>query len=184
MSMMFIGIGTAAVSIGLTTYGIVEQKEAADNAAAVDNATAAYNNKYDQALAEQLDEDTQVNIENERLNDKVYLSKQAVGYAASGVLSTTGSALKAQITNAGRFEQKIQQDWVNSQQQQASYYSQGKAGVVYGAAQAESDRMSGDIALIDGGAKIASMTLQDYNTGVFNFSGGNTGYNNWTDGTV
>lgn len=167
MSFFAIGVTSAVVAAGATVYGAVEQKKAADNAAAVDNATAAYNNKYDEALAAQLDEDTQANIENERENDQAYLSKQAVSYAASGVLATTGSALKSQITNAGRFEQQIQQNWVNSQQQQASYYSQGKAGVVYGAAQASADRLSGDIALIDGGASLAKMTLQDYQSGVF-----------------
>ena len=173
--MSFFAIGTAALavtSIGLTAYGAVEQKDAADNAAQVDTATAAYNAKYDDSLAEQLDEDTIANIDTERQNDAVYLSREAASYASSGVLATTGSALDAQITNAGRFEQKIQQEWVNSQQQQASYYSQAAAGVAYGAAQAESDRMSGSIALIDGGAKVAGMALQDYNAGDFNLGGG------------
>ena len=107
-------------AIGFSAYGAIEQKKAADNAAAVDNATAAYNNKYDTSLAEQLDADTIENVDTERQNDNVYLSREAASYASAGVLSTTGSALDAQVTNAGRFEQKIQQAYVNSQQQQES----------------------------------------------------------------
>ncbi len=168
MSFIAIGVGTLAVaSVGFTAYGAVEQKNAADNAAQVDNATAAYNAKYDTSLAEQLDADTIQNLDTERQNDNVYLSREAASYASAGVLATTGSALDAQVTNAGRFEQKIQQAWVNSQQQQASYYSQAKEGVAYGYAQADSDRMTGDIALVDGGAKVASSIFTDYETGVF-----------------
>ena len=166
MSFFAIGVGTLAVaSLGFTAYGAIEQKKAADSAAQVDTATAAYNAKYDDSLAQQLDADTIENIDTERQNDNVYLSREAASYASAGVLSTTGSALDAQITNAGRFEQEIQQKWVNSQQQQESYYSQGKAGVAYGYAQAEADRMSGSIALIDGGAKIAGNLFTDFSTG-------------------
>ena len=157
----------AVVAIGATVYGAVESKEAADNAAQVDTATAAYNAKYDDAMAAQLDEDTQQNITTERQNDAVYLSRQDASYASAGVLSTTGSALDTQITNAGQMEQRVQQQWVNSNQQQESYYSQAAAGVAYGAAEAQSDRMTGSIALINGGAKIAGMAYGDYQSGVF-----------------
>ena len=167
MSMMFIGIGTAVVSIGLEGYSMEEQNRAAKNAASVDNATASYNAKFDDAMAAQLDEDTQANITGMRENDAAYLSKQAASYAGAGVLATTGSALDAQITNAGRFEQQIQQAWVNSIQKQAAYYSQAKAGLAYGAAQAESDRMSGTIALINGAAKISSQAFSAEESGTF-----------------
>ena len=157
----------AGVAVGATIYGAVEQKKAADNAAQVDTATAAYNAKYDTAMAAQLDEDTQANIQTERQNDKVYLSKEAASYASAGVLATSGSALDAQITNSGRMEQQIQQQWVNANQKEQSYASQAAAGVAYGYAQSESDRMTGSIALINGGAKLASMGYQDYQSGVF-----------------
>lgn len=167
MSAVFIAAGAAVLSVGLTAYGGIESKNAADNAAQVDTATAAYNDKYDISLAQQLDEDTQANITTERQEDNVYLSRQAASYAGAGVLATTGSALDSQITNAGRFEQRIQQQWVNSQQKQESYYSQGAVGIAAGAAQAESDRMTGSIALINAGAKIASTVASDYEGGVF-----------------
>lgn len=176
--------GAAVVAAGAMVYSAVEQKQAADNAGAVDNATAQYNAKYDESLAQQLDLDTQVNIDTERQNDSVYMSRQAASYASAGVLATTGSALDAQITNAGRFEQKIQQQWVNSQQQQESYYAQAKEGVAYGMAEAQADRMQGSIALINGGAKLASMASGDYESGVFSGLGGSSGYSNWTDGSI
>lgn len=155
-----------------TVYSAIEQKKAADNAAQVDTATAAYNARYDQSLAVQLDEDTQQNITTERQNDAVYLSRQAASYASAGVLATSGSALDAQITNAGRMEQQIQQAWVNSQQKQASYYSQAAAGVAYGAAQANSDRMTGSIALINGGTRLAGMAFSAAESGMFSGGGG------------
>ena len=160
-------IGAAVVAVGATAYGAISSKEAADNAASVDNQTAQYNSKYDASLAEQLDYDTQENIRTARENDAVYLSKEATGYASAGVLATSGSALHSMITTAGRFEQQIQQQWVDSQQQQESYYAQGAVGILAGQAQASADRMSGDIALINGVGKIAGMVGGDYESGMF-----------------
>ena len=157
---------TAVVATGVGAYG---QYQASKNAAAVDQATAQYNAKYDTAMAQQLDLDTQQNIRTERQNDAVYLSKQEASYAAAGVLATSGSALHAQITNAGRFEQQIQQEWVNSQQKQQAYYSQAAVGIAEGQARAEADRMSGSIALINGAAKIAGLTAAAIDSGAFSF---------------
>ena len=158
-------VALLAVAAGATVYSAIEQKKAADNAAQVDTATADYNARYDQSLAVQLDEDTQQNIRTARQNDEVYLSRQAASYASAGVLATSGSALDAQITNAGRMEQQIQQQWVNSQQKQASYYSQAAVGVASGAAAAQSDRMQGSIALINGGASIARQAFSFVSAG-------------------
>jgi hypothetical protein len=160
----------AVVAIAGTAYGAYEQKRAADNAAAVDTATANYNAKYDTALAEQLDLDTQQNIDTERKENATYISREAASYASAGVLSDTGSALHAQITNAGRLEQKIQQEWVNSQQQQEQYYSQAKVGQLAGQAQASADRLTGSLALINGASTLAGMGMKDYQSGIFNLS--------------
>jgi len=165
-----IGLAGAALETGVAT-GVMGY-ESGKNAAAVDKATADYNAKYDTAAAEQLDADTLANIDTERQDNAVYLSRQAASYASAGVLATSGSALHAQIINAGRMEQQIQQQYVNSQQKQASYYSQAKAGVAYGLAQSESDRMSGSIALINGLGKAASQGYTDYDNGVFTLSKG------------
>lgn len=161
------------VSAAATVYGAVEANKAAKNAAAVDTASANYNAKYDEAKAVQLDLDTQANIRNERKSDAVYLSREAASDAASGVLSNTGSALDAQILNAGRMEQQIQQQWVNSNQQQQAIRSKAKVGILAGVAQASADRMRGTLALVDGGAKLAGSAYRGYESGVF--SGNNSG---------
>lgn len=160
-------VALLVVAAAATTYGAIAQKQAADTAAQVDVATANYNAKYDESLAAQTDLDTQANIKLERQDNAVYLSRQAASYAAAGVSSTTGSALDAQITNAGRFEQRIQQDWVNSQRQQAAYRSKALAGIAAGGAEAQADRMKGSIALIDGGAKLATLGVEGYAAGIF-----------------
>lgn len=166
---------SAVAAVGLTAYSAVEQRNASANAAQVDNATAAYNAKYDTAVAQQTDLDTQENIRTERQDDAVYLSRQQASYADAGVLATTGSALDAQITTAGRLEQRIQQEWVNSQQQQQADLAQARIGVLAGQAQASADRASGTIALLNGGANIARMAFSDYQSGVFSFGGGGSG---------
>jgi len=160
-------IPLAVASVGLSAYAAVQQKRSADNAAQVDTATANYNARYDEAMAEQLDADTLANIRTARQSNAVYLSHQAASYASAGVLATSGSPLDAQITNAGRMEQQIQQRWVNAQSKEASYRSQAEAGVAYGQAQAQSDRITGSIALINGGSKLLQQGYQDYDTGVF-----------------
>lgn len=165
MSMAFIALGISATA---TIYGTLQKKKAADAAAQVDQATANYNAKYDEALAKQLDLDTIQNIRTERANAAVYLSRQEAGYAGAGVLATSGSPLHAMITNAGRFEQRIQQDWVNSQQKQQQYYAAAKVGRLEGEAKASADRMQGTIALINGAAQLGGTLASAYGQGMFN----------------
>ena len=160
----------AVAGLALTAYAMYESNQASKKAQQVDTATAAYNAKYDRAMAAQSDLDTQQKIRYIRQSDEVYLSRQAASYASAGVLANTGSALDAQITTAGRFEQQIQQQWVSEQQKEAAYYSHAQAGIMYGAAQAESDRMSGNIALINGATQMSRMAFQDYESGVFKSS--------------
>lgn len=167
MSFMAIGVGLVAADVGLTAYGAVEQNKAAKNAASVDTAVAQYNAQSDKAQAQQIDLDTQVNIQTQRQNNAVYLSRQAASYAASGVLATTGSPLHAQVVTAGRMEQQVQQYYVNQQQREQELYAQAAEGVAYGAAAAESDRARGTIALIDGGAKISGQIFDAYMGGAF-----------------
>jgi len=160
-------IAAFAVSAAMTAYSAYEQNQSAKNAAAVDEATARYNARADLAMSAQLDLDTQQNIRTERQENAVYLSRQAASYAAAGVLATTGSPLHAQITNAGRMEQRIQQEWVNSNQKQQEMASRAKIGILEGNAQAQADRAQGTIALINGGAKLASMAFSAYEGGTF-----------------
>lgn len=158
-------------SIAATAYGAYEGYQSSKQAAAVDNATASYNAKYDQSMAKQLDLDTQQNIRTERQDDAVYLSREAASYASAGVLGTSGSPLHAQITNAGRMEQHIQQEWVNSQQKQQQYAAAANVGQLEGSARASADRASGSLALINGGAKMAGQIFNGYQSGVFSTPG-------------
>lgn len=164
-------VGTAVVATGVsvaaTGYGMYAQNKAAHQAASVDNAVSDYNAKYDRSLSAQLDLDTQQNVRVQRAEDATYLSRQQTSYAASGVLANTGSALDAQIQNAGRMEQKIQQEWVNSNQRQQQYNAAANFGVLEGNARASADRMSGNLALINGGAKIFGQGISAYQSGVF-----------------
>lgn len=166
MPAVVLGIAAAA-----TVYSAVKQNQAAKDAAAVDNATAAYNAKIDRAQEAQLDLDTRQNIKTERQDEAMYLSHEAASYAASGVLATTGSPMHVQVATAGRMEQKIQQQWVDAQQRQQALESAAKAGIALGSAQASADRARGTIALIDGGAKLAGMAFGAYQSGLI---GGST----------
>ena len=165
------GIWMGVASLALTAYSSYEQNQAAKNAAKVDTAVADYNAKYDEEAAKQLDLNTLQNIDTERADAAVYMSRQQAGYAGAGVLATSGSPLAALITTAGRFEQKIQQDYVDSQQKQQSYYAAAKVGQLEGAAQADADRMKGTIALINGAASIASSVSGAYSKGMFTIKG-------------
>jgi hypothetical protein len=155
--------GASAVATGVAAYG---QYKASRSAAAVDEATAQHNAQIDRVQANQLDLDTQQNIRTERQENSVYLSNQAASYAAAGVLSTSASPLHAQIVNAGRMEQKIQQEYVNSQQRQQSLYSQATLSIAEGQARAKADRNAGNLALIDGAAKMAGMAFMAFGGGL------------------
>lgn len=160
-------LALAIVGVGLTAYGAIKQNQSAKNAAEVDTATANYNAKYDQAMAAQLDLDTQANVRTMRDESEIYLSQQHASYASAGVLANTGSALDAQITNAGRLEQRIQQEWINMNQRRNALYSQARIGRLAGEAQSDSDKASGTLALINGGASIARQLYGAYDSGVF-----------------
>jgi len=154
---------TAVVAQGVSAYG---QYKASRSAAAVDIATAEHNAQIDRVQANQIDLDTQQNIRTQRQENAVYLSNQAASYAAAGVLSTSASPLHAQIVNAGRMEQKIQQEYVNAQQKQQSLYSQATIGIAEGQARAKADRTAGNLALIDGAAKMAGMAFMAFGGGL------------------
>lgn len=164
-------VGTAVIATGVsvaaTGYSAYAANKASKSAAAVDNSVAGYNARYDEAMAAQLDLDTQANIRTEREQNAVYLSKQHASYAAAGVIANSGSALDAQLTNVGRMEQQLQQQWVDANQKMQSYASSASVGRLEGQAQAEADRAQGKIALINGGAKIASSLFSAYGSGVF-----------------
>lgn len=164
------------ISLAVTAYGAAKQHDAAKKAEGIDKANANYNARIDETMAQQLDLDTQANIRTQREEDAAYLSRQDASYAAAGVLSNTGSAMDAQIYNAGRMEQRIQQQWINANQQEQKYYSAASVGRLEGDARASSDRAMASLALINGGVKIAGMASNAYDKGAFKFGkdGGGT----------
>ena len=164
--------GASAVATGVGAYG---QYKASRQAAAVDMATAQYNANVDKAQAQQIDYNTLQNIRTERQENASYLSRQAASYASAGVLSSSGSALDAQITNAGRIEQRIQQQYVDAQQKQQQLYSQAAIGIAEGKAQAQADKAAGNMALIDGGARIAGTLFGATQSGAFSGLGSKFG---------
>lgn len=162
MSGIFLGIA----SVGLTAYGAYETSQADKQAASIDTSTASFNNRVDIAQAEQIDQNTIANIDLERQDANTYLSREAAGFAAAGVIATTGSALHSQLTNVARFTQSEQQRYVDAQAQEQNLYLAGKEGVALGAAQASADTASGNLALINGAAKVAGAAYGDYQSGV------------------
>jgi hypothetical protein len=98
---------------------------------------ADYNAKVDIANAEQAAMNSVANIQKQRLQGEQYLSSQRASYAASGVLSDTGSAMAVQATTAARLEQNIQQYWAQTQQKEAQGYSQAQLEVMQGKQRAQ-----------------------------------------------
>ena len=93
---------------------------------------ADYNASVDRANADQLAFDTSSNIEKERVAGESYMSTQRAQYAASGILSGTGSAMIVQATTAGRMEQTIQQQWTATQEKENLLYGAAAEGVLEG----------------------------------------------------
>ena len=173
----------AAVGVGLEADSMVQQSKAAKAAAGVDTAVGQYNAQVDQAQAQQIDEDTVANIDTERQNNAVYLSRQAASYASAGVLATTGSPLHAQVITAGRMEQQVQQQFVDANQREQNLFAQASEGVAYGAAQATADQAQGTIAELNGGANIAGQAFNLYRSGAFSGLGSN-GQNQYVSGAL
>ena len=142
----------------------------------------------DIAQAQQLDYNTVANVRNARAEDAVYMSRQATAYASAGVLSS-GSPLAVEATTAGRLEQRVQQEWQNSQQQQQQLYSAAKVGQLYGQAQASAYRtqaagigLQNMANMFTGGARLLSTSIGAYQSGALNFGGGGSPVGTVEDG--
>ncbi len=150
---------------------MAKQNAAAKKAGKLALDTATYNANIDIAQAQQMDLDTNANIRSTRAEDKVYVSRQKTAYAAAGVLSS-GSPLSVEATTVGRFEQRVQQEYTNSQQRQQQLYGAAKQGIQYGEAQASAIKTQNDAAMLAGGAKLLSTAAGAYNSGMFASAGG------------
>ncbi len=161
-------------SVALTAASMKKQNDAARASGQLATDTATYNANIDIAQAQQMDLDTNANIRTARAEDAVYVSRQKTAYAAAGVLSS-GSPLAVMATTVGRFEQRIQQSYVDSQQKQQRLYNEAKVGRLYGDAQASAIKTSNDAAMLRGGAQLLSTAYGAYNSGMFASAGGGTG---------
>ena len=121
---------TAATAYGVQAY---EASKNATYAAKV----ADYNAKVDIANAQQQAMNAQANIQSQREEGGELLSRQRAAYAASGVLSDSGSSLAVQATTAARLEQNIQQYWNETQQKESQLYTAAGMEVSKGKAQAK-----------------------------------------------
>jgi len=148
-------VGSAFQAVGDVFGGIQAGKQATYAAKVAD-----YNAKVDIANAQQQAMNAVANIQTERLKNETYLSSQRAAYAASGILSDTGSALGVQATTAARMEQGIQQYWNEAQQRESTAYAGAQAEVLQGKQQAQAYHMqaigdyfkaAGDIATAIGG---------------------------------
>lgn len=139
-------VASAAASV----YSGREQQIASNKQADAARQAADYNAKLDVANAQQLAMDSAANIQRQRSGNQAYLSKQLVAYAASGILSDTGSPLAVQATTAGRMEQDIQQYWTSVQQKESSLYASAQEGRYEGEETADIYHLQGTAALVSG----------------------------------
>lgn len=168
----------AALLIGsLVIKGIsmVKANEAAKQSASLADSVARRNANTDLVAAKQSELDTAANILAARQEARVYTSRQNASYAASGVLSDSGSPLAVQAGTMGRFEQKIQQEKINANQRQLQLQDAAQTGILYGQAQAQGIKTANTAAMLRGGADMLMTAYGGYKSGMF--SGGGSGAN-------
>lgn len=163
-----------AVSVGAQGYSMIQQNKASKASAQLAKDSAGYNAKVDLSEAKQTQLDSDANIRAARRDAAVYTSRQQAAYATSGVLSG-GSPLLVEAESAGRMEQSIQQERVNSQREVAKRESAARIGVLYGDAQSSAIKKQNSIDMLKGGVGILQTVAGAYQAGVFSTSGG-SGY--------
>lgn len=170
-------IVVAAVSVAAEVAQTTEQKKASDAAANNAKTVAGYNAAVDQQESNQLDLDSQANIQAMRRDAASYMSRQQTAYAASGVMADSGSALAVRAATAGRFAMKEQQAWADANAKEQHLAAEGQAGVAEGDYQAQQDHMEGVADVMGGAAKVASEAGSAYSGGagqeLSNVFGGN-----------
>jgi hypothetical protein len=125
-------VGQAFQAVGNIFSGFEAGKQATYAAKVAD-----YNANVDIANAKQEAMNATANIQAQRLQGQEYLSRQRAAYAASGVLSDTGSAMAVQASSAARMEQSIQQYWAQVQERESSQYAAAQLQLSEGKQQAK-----------------------------------------------
>ncbi len=145
------------ILVAATAASTAMQASAAAKGAALAESTAKYNSKVDIANAQQLQLNAAANIRSQRAEDQAYRSKIRVAYAASGILSGTGSPMQVLATTAGRHEQDIANYWNSTNQKSDRYYGAAAEGIREGEAQSDLYHLQGAAAVVKGIGSIASM---------------------------
>lgn len=153
-------VGQAFQAVGNIFSGYEAGKQATYAAKVAD-----YNAKVDIANAQQQAMNAQANIQSERLKDQEYLSHQRAAYAASGVLSDTGTPMAVQATTAARLEHGIQQYWNQVQQKEAQEYTQAQLDVMRGKQQAQAYHMQAIGDYFQAAGNIANAVMSMPSTG-------------------
>lgn len=154
--MSFWAIGAAVVAVVGETVNMVEQSRISKQQASNATKVAQYNADVDVANAQQLSMNANANIAKQRQQDQSYLSAQRAAYAASGVLSGTGSPMTLQATTAGRMEQDIQQNWASVQEKESQLYGSAAEGIVEGQEESDVYHLQSTAAIFQGIGQIAN----------------------------
>ncbi len=173
------------VLVAATAASTAMQASASAKGAALAESTAKYNSSVDVANAQQAQLNAAANIRAKRADDQAYRSKIRVAYAASGILSGSGSPMQVLATTAGRQEQDIANYWNETNQKSDRYYGAAKEGIREGEAQADLYHLQGAAAVVKGIGSIASIygdfakpktsELSSDNPSVDKWTGANTG---------
>jgi hypothetical protein len=148
-------VASAAGSAYMSARASSQQATAAAQA-------ADYNAKVDVANAQQLSLDANANIQKQRQQDQEYQSDQRAAFAASGVLSGTGSPMEVQATTAGRQEQDIQQYWTSVQEKESQLYASAQEGVVEGEEEADIYHLQGAGDIFSGIGNMENAAMKEY----------------------
>ena len=148
-------VAASAGSAYMSARASSEQASAAASA-------ADYNAKVDVANAQQQALDANANITKQRQQDQEYQSDQRAAYAASGVLSGSGTPMEVQATTAGRQEQNIQQYWTSVQEKESAQYAAAEEGVVEGQEEADIYHLQGAGDIFSGIGNMENAAMKEY----------------------
>lgn len=148
--------GYVAIPIIIAAAAAAVQVTAANKQAAVATSVANYNAKLDIKNAQQLALNAQANVAKQRTENEAYRSKIRVAYAASGILSGSGTPMSVLATTAGRQEQDIQNYWSSVNQKSDQYYAKAAEGIAEGDAMADVYHLQAASAAIKGIGSMAS----------------------------
>jgi hypothetical protein len=134
-----------------------EEANIASKQASTASKVANYNANVDIANAQQQQMDANANIAKQRQDDAAYASKMRAEYAASGVLSGTGSPMVTETTTAGRAEQDIQQFWTSTEEAATTQYESAEMGVMEGSLESETYHLEGASDIFKGIGSVANI---------------------------